>query len=126
MGDRLKKPITVLLLAAVLTGCGGPAKDAEYKDINDLGKAVEQSIGDGMKCSETKNKIEQYGWVQTPCGPTGIIMMFTSDAKREEIKKKNPLEPGRLWIQGKNWLVEGDQYQMEKAQKALGGELIKP
>lgn len=112
-------------LAMLLSGCGGPAKDAEYKNLNDLGAAYEQAVGDGMTCSETKNKIEDYGWVQTPCGATGVIMMFTSDAKREEIKKKNPLEAGRLWIQGKNWLVEGDQYQIEKAHAALGGELLK-
>lgn len=122
----MKKSFAFLAMSAVLlAGCAGPAKDAEYKDINDLGKAYEQAVGDGMDCSETKNKIEDYGWVQTTCGPTGIIMMFTSDAKREEIKKKNPLEAGRMWIQGKNWLVEGDQYQVEKAQKVLGGELLK-
>lgn len=121
----MKKAITLTVLSGVLlAGCSGPAKDAEYKNINDLGKAYEQAVGDGMKCSETKNKIDDYGWVQTTCGPTGIIMMFTSDAKREEIKQKNPLESGRRWIQGKNWLVEADQFQAEKAQKSLGGELL--
>jgi hypothetical protein len=114
------------IAAALLTsGCSGPAKDAEYKDINDLGSAYEQAVGDGMTCSETKNDIHDHDWVQTGCGPTGILMMFTSDAKREEIKRKNPLESGRLWIQGKNWLIEGDQYEIEKAHGKLGGELIK-
>jgi hypothetical protein len=121
----MHKSFALLALPALLlTGCAGPAKDAEYKDINALGSAYEQAIGDGMECSETRNKIEDHGWVQTGCGPTGIIMMFTSDAKREEIKKKNPLESGRRWIQGENWLIEADQYQAEKAQKVLGGELI--
>ena len=121
----MKKTILLATLAGVLlAGCSGPAKDAEYNNINDLGKAYEQAVGDGMKCSETQNKIDKYGWVQTTCGPTGIIMMFTSDAKREEIKQKNPLKSGRRWIQGKNWIVEADQYDAEKAQKSLGGQLL--
>lgn len=65
----------------MLTACSGPAKDAEYKDINDLGTAYEQAVGDGMTCSETEKDIHDYDWVQTTCGPTGIIMLFTSDAR---------------------------------------------
>lgn len=122
MNRSLVLPATVAAL--LMAGCSGPAKDAEYKDINDLGSAYERAIGNGMECSETKNDIHDHDWVQTTCGPTGILMMFTSDAKREQIKKKNPLESGRLWIQGKNWLIEGDQYEIEKAHGVLGGELI--
>jgi hypothetical protein len=120
----LKRLLTAAAIACIaLAGCG-VSKDADYKDINELGKAYEQAVGDGVKCSGTQNKIEAAGWLQDQCGPTGIIMMFTSDAKREEIKQKNPLDSGRRWVQGKNWLIEADQYQAEKAQKALGGELI--
>lgn len=122
----MKKSLVPLGIVAVLlvAGCSAPAKDADYKDINDLGSAYEQAIGNGMECSETKNDIHDHDWLQTTCGPTGILMMFTSDAKRAEIKKKNPLESGRRWIQGKNWLIEGDQYEIEKAHTVLGGELI--
>jgi hypothetical protein len=122
----MKSPLATVTIAALLmAGCGSPVKDAEYKNINDLGGAFEMAVGNGMKCSETANSIDDYGWVQTQCGATGIVMMFTSDAKREEIKQKNPLEDGRRWMQGKNWLIEGDQYQVEKAHEVLGGELIK-
>ena len=122
----MKKLLVTLVIAVALpaSGCSGPIKDADYKDINALGAAYEQAIGDGMECSETRNDIHDHDWVQTTCGPTGILMMFTSDAKREEIKRKNPLEPGRLWLQGKTWLIEGDQYEIEKAHEVLGGELV--
>jgi hypothetical protein len=121
----MKKSLVPIAAAALLlAGCAGPLKDAEYKNINDLGAAYEQAIGNGMKCSPTKNSIDDYGWVQTTCGQTGIIMMFTSDAIREEIKRKNPLEEGRRLIQGKNWLIEGAQYEIEKAQQVLGGQII--
>jgi len=121
----LKKTLTLTVLAGVLlAGCSAPAKDADYKNINDLGKAYESAIGGGVDCRESTTDIAKNGWDQTQCGPTGIVMMFTSDAKREEIKQKNPLESGRRWIQGKNWLIEADQYDAEKAQKALGGELL--
>ena len=119
----MKRLIAAAAAAGILlTACGGPTKDAEYKDINELGKAYESAVG--VSCSESTRDITKNGWDQTQCGPTGIVMMFTSDAKREEIKKKNPLKPGRSWVQAKNWLIAADQYDAEKAQKALGGELI--
>jgi len=119
----LKRLLAAAAAACVLlTGCTGPTKDAEYKDINELGKAYSQAVG--VDCKESRSDITKYGWDQATCGPTGIVMMFTSDAKREEIKKKNPLKPGRQWVQGKNWLIAADQYDAEKAQKALGGELL--
>lgn len=108
-----------------MSGCSGPSKDAEYKTINDLGAAYEQAIGNGMECRESTSRITDNGWDQTTCGSTGIVMMFTSDAVRDEVKRKNPLESGERWIQGKNWLIEGDQYEIEKAHGKLGGELIK-
>ncbi|MDQ0756126.1 hypothetical protein [Arthrobacter sp. B3I4] len=121
----MKRHLVVVTVVAgmALAGCG-VTKDAEYKDISELGKAYEQAVGDGVKCSGTAPNIEKNGWTQDQCGPTGIVMMFTSDAKREEIKQKNPLKAGRRWVQGKNWLIAADQYQAEKAQSALGGQLL--
>lgn len=110
--------------ALLLTGCSGPSKDAEYSNINDLATAYRQAVGGGMECRESTSDITKNGWDQTTCGPTATVMMFTSDAKREEIKKKNPLETERRWIQGKNWLIEGDQFEIEKAHGTLGGELL--
>lgn len=111
-----------ILLAVSLTACAGPAKDAQYKNVNDLGGAYEQATG--VKCDETKNDIATYGWIQTQCGTTGIVMLFTSDAKRDEIKAKNPLKSGKRYVQGGNWLVSADQYEAEKAQKGLGGQML--
>lgn len=125
-GGKLNKTLAPLTLTALflVASCASPAKDAEYASINDLGAAYEQAVGNGMKCSETKNSIDDYGWVQTGCGQTTILMMFTSDAKREEIKQKNPLDPGRRLLQSKNWLIEGAQFEIEKAQQVLGGQII--
>ncbi|WP_306916485.1 hypothetical protein [Arthrobacter sp. V4I6] len=121
---RILAPIAIIA-TLLLAGCSGPSKDADYKDVNDLATAYKQAVGGGMDCFETKNDIHDHDWVQTTCGPTAIVMMFTSDAIREEVKKKNPLESGRRFIQGKNWLIEGDQYEIEKAHEVLGGELLK-
>lgn len=114
-----------VVAALLLTGCSGPTKDAEYKNINDLASAYETGLGDGMKCSRTENDIDDYNWLQTTCGQHTILMMFTSDAMRTEIKGKNPLDAGDRWVQGANWLIEAPQFEAERAQKALGGELLR-
>ncbi|HEX9088884.1 MAG TPA: hypothetical protein VF867_15305 [Arthrobacter sp.] len=111
-----------ILLTVSLTACAGPAKDAQYKDVNDLGRAYEQATG--VKCDETKNDIAKYGWIQTGCGKTANVMLFTSDSKRDEIKGKNPLKPGMRYVQGGNWLLSADQYEAEKAQQGLGGQIL--
>lgn len=110
------------VLALVLTGCGGG--DAEYGDVNELAAAYGDAVG--VECSETTNEIDDHGWVQTTCGGTGVVMMFTSDDKREEIIEKNPLDTGERYLQGGEWLISDTQFNIEEAQSALGGEVIEP
>ena len=105
----MKKPILVAALGVLLlAGCAGPEKDVEYESINDFAAAYEKGLGDGTECDRTENDIGDYGWIQTNCGGT-ILMMFTSDDKREEIRRKNPVEPGERWVDGPNWAIEADQ-----------------
>lgn len=119
----MKKQVLIATLALALTACGGGVeKDAEYDDVNELARAYGQATD--LECHETANELSDYGWLQTNCGPNAIIMLFESDAKRDEIKQKNPLEDGARWIQGGNWLIESTQYEAEKAHEALGGELL--
>lgn len=105
-----------------LTACGAPGKGAAYEDVNELAAAYGAAIG--AECTETRGDINDYGWNQTNCGGASIIMTFTSYAKREEIKGKNPLEPGELWLQAANWLIQDTQYNIEEAQPVLGGEIV--
>lgn len=54
---------TILLTAAaalLLTGCARPAKDAEYKNINDLGAAYESAVGNGVECRGNDDKVEKF------------------------------------------------------------------
>lgn len=116
----------LLLAAAVavfaLTGCGGG--DASYEDVNELGAAYGGAVG--VECAETTNDIDDSGWVQTQCGDTGIVIMFTSEDKREEIIEKNPLDSGERHLQGDDWLIQDTQFRIEEAQSVLGGEVIEP
>lgn len=112
----------VVLTALALTGCGGVEKDATYEHVNDLGAAYEDAVD--VECAETENEMDDNGWLQTQCGASGIVMLFTSDDKREEIKENNPLDSGERWLQSANWLVQDTQFNIEEAQHALGGEIV--
>jgi len=50
--------------------------------------------------------------------------MFTSDDKREQILEKNPLQEGKRWVQGPNWIIDALQYEAEDAQAVLGGTIL--
>jgi hypothetical protein len=117
-----KSALSLLALALVLPACGGVEKDAVYEDVNQLGSAYEAATG--VACAETGNDIDEFGWTYTNCGNHGQVMVFVSDAKRDEIKRKNPLSDGDRWVQGKNWVVKATQYDAEKVHEALGGELL--
>ena len=121
----MKRSIAVMSLGALLlTGCGGPEKDAEYETINELATAYEDGLGGDVECRETTLDIEDNNWVSTTCGKHTILMMFTSDDKREAILNKNPLRDGNLRIQGPNWVIEAPQYEAEDAQEVLGGTVL--
>ncbi|MCC3278007.1 hypothetical protein LJ754_02385 [Arthrobacter sp. zg-Y40] len=121
----MKKPVLVAALGVLLlAGCATPEKDVAYESINDFAAAYEDGMGDGTECDRTENEIDDYGWIQTTCGGETILMMFTSDDKREEIRRKNPLESGERWVDGPNWAINDSQYEAEKAQAVLGGEML--
>ena len=116
-------PVAALTLIA-LTGCGGGQADAEYEDVNELAAAYGDAVG--VECSESSNDIDDNGWVQTTCGDTAVVMMFTSDDKREEIISNNPLDAGERYLQGGEWLIVDTQFNIEEAQSVLGGEVVEP
>ena len=120
----MKKRLLAAGAAAMLTltACGGQAEG--YEDVNELAAAYGEVAG--VECSETSNDVDDNGWVQTTCGDTGVVMMFTSDEKREEIMENNPLESGERYLQSDDWLIVDSQFRIEEAQAALGGEVIEP
>jgi 2-oxoglutarate dehydrogenase complex dehydrogenase (E1) component-like enzyme len=118
----MRRAAAGVVLALMLTGCGGSGTDATYEDVNDLAAAYGDAIG--AECSETTTDVEDNGWVQTTCGGTGIVMMFTSDDKREQIKENNPLDAGERYLQGAEWLITDTQFNIEEAQGVLGGEIV--
>lgn len=108
---------------AALTACSSGIADKNFESINDLGKAYEKAAS--VECRESSIDVQKYGWTNTGCGLQTTVAIFTSDAKREEIKQKNPLDSGEVWIQGGNWLVTAAQYEAEEANESLKGEIIK-
>lgn len=53
------------------------------------------------------------------------MTLWTSDAKRDEINEKNPLDPGWCELHARNWSIYGPQFDVEAVQKKLGGgELV--
>ncbi|WDF32264.1 hypothetical protein PTW37_10295 [Arthrobacter agilis] len=121
----MRKQFVVASMVFGLTACGaGVEKNAEYQDVNQLGAAYESATGVACTETETDDDLDEFGWVYNNCGAHGQVMLFASDAKRDEIKRKNPLDEGQRWVQGKNWIVKAAQYDAEKVHEALGGELL--
>lgn len=119
----MKKLLAPLAIAALLiTACGGVEKDATYDNINDLAAAYEKAV-DGAECDRTEIDINDNDWVYVTCDESDFAELFNSDAKRAEIKQKNPLETGQQRLEGTNWMIIADQYKIETAQKTLGGEV---
>lgn len=111
-----------LTCAIGLTACSSGASDQKFESINDFAKTYEKAAS--VECSESRLDMRTSNWTQTGCGPHTVVMIFTSDEKREEIKENNPLKSGQVWLQGGNWLVAAAQYEAEAANKSLKGELI--
>ncbi len=119
----MKKHLAAITLLALLTtACSGVEKDASYDDVNSLARAYGEAVD--VDCAETDNDVADHGWVFTNCGSNGIVMLFESDSKRDEIMQKNPLNDGGRWVQGPNWLIETTQYEAEQAQEKMGGKLL--
>ncbi|CEA09903.1 hypothetical protein BN1051_03281 [Arthrobacter saudimassiliensis] len=119
----MRKSVALAVAVLALAGCGAPEKDAEYQSLNDFAAAYEDALSqDGVvECRRVDTDLSDAGWGQTQCGQRTVLMLFTSDEKRDEIFAKNPLEVGERWIQGPNWALVAPQYEAEAAREALGG-----
>ena len=104
----------------MLAGCGS----ADYSEhhFDTMAELYEAAADGGLDCGKDllspveEDKIEEslakYDWAQDGYGSSCVLMLYQSDAKRDEIVKKN-LEPGELILVGGNWGVSGGQYAIE-------------
>lgn len=120
----MKKSLIVLAVATLaLAGCGAPEKDVKYETINDFAAAYEDGMDEGVECRRTEIDINKSDWVYTHCDESVTLMMFTSDAKMDEVLLKNPLDDGGRWVKGPNWVIRAPQYEAEAAHEVFGGTL---
>lgn len=106
----------------LLAGCSSaPPAEITYQSVNDLAKVYEKAAN--VDCRKTDTDMSENQWDQTQCGDHAVVMVFASDAKRQEILDKNPLETGEVYIQGGNWLISAYQFEAERANKKLGGKI---
>lgn len=125
---RKRTTLTALTVSALLlAGCGsGVEKDATYESPEHLAATVNK-VG-GWECSEDPDTYtdtrEEYGWMQITCGSFDGIGLFNDAATRDTVVEKSLRRPGDYALVGRNWVVFGDQFEIEDLQVDLGGEVV--
>lgn len=119
-----------LAIGAALLALAGCTSKPDYptyhfKSLAELADTLKPA---GWSCSgardegQTRDSIAKYGWTQASCND-GALALYSSDAKRAELQANpwNALKPGWCRLDGGNWMVSGAQYQVEDAEKIVGG-----
>jgi hypothetical protein len=119
----LKKLAAIAVLVAVaLSGCGTVQKDASYKTVDDLGGAVSsvtaQKCGDGAG----PKSYQDNGWDQDNCGAETSIAVFADPATQRTVLVKNPPKPGKVLLEGPNWIIWTSKDSGDKLHEKLGGD----
>lgn len=111
-----------MLVAVALSGCGSVQKDASYTTVNDLGGAVSsvtaQKCGDGAGLKSYQDN----GWDQDNCGAETSIAVFADPATQRTVLVKNPPKPGKVLLEGSNWIIWTTKDTGDKLHEKLGGD----
>jgi hypothetical protein len=121
----LSIPLTLLL-----AGCGSTDyTDHQFGSISELSEAAEDA---GLDCGDRifdprsdealEEELASKGWAQDGYGRSCVVMLFDSDAKRDEVIATS-LEEGEAFLTGGNWGINGGQYPVEAVAEKMGGEL---
>lgn len=114
--------VTALLVAIALSGCATVQKDATYKTVKDIGSAVasvtETKCGDGLGLKS----LQDSGWDQDNCGDDITIAVFANSSTQRTVSVKNPAKPGKVLLEGPNWIVWTSNDVGAKIREKLGGD----
>ena len=122
LGGNLKKLVAASLVGILaLTACAPVAKDARYNNVADLGGAV--SSVTGTKCGDGAGlkSMQDNGWDQDNCGDDLSLGVFTDSSTQRSVLVKNPPEPGRVLLEGPNWIIWTNQDNGDTLREKLGG-----
>lgn len=130
MNSRMGAACLGLLL---ITGCssGSIEKDARYDDVMDLRDAyVASEAIENPSCKDepTQDAMAEQGWQAITCGSNTVMLITDSAAVLHEMNERDTkyLEPRQRILTGPNWSIRGPQFDIERLQEALGGEIIQP
>lgn len=120
------KRAAALALVLALAACSG-AKTEGYanhrftstQEIADVVAAAGWTC-DGHDRAKTAARLAQGGFDAAPCDD-GSIVIYASDAKRAELRAKNPARPGWKYVAGANWEAMGAVDKIDAANKVLKG-----
>jgi len=120
-------PVVLVLL---LTGCGpSDYTDHHFESIAELTEAAEEAgldCGDRLFPPRSEENLEEElslkGWAQDGYGRSCVVMLFNSDAKRDEVLATS-LKSGEAFLVSGNWGINGGQYAVEAVAEKMGGEL---
>ncbi|MFK4295007.1 hypothetical protein ABH924_000139 [Arthrobacter sp. GAS37] len=116
--------VGAIVAAAVLTGCGGPQKDATYENATKLREAV---IASGVDCpgdapDPSKDGTEDF----IKCSSDMGLHVFTTDSEMS-LGKTLMSFTKTTSLQGPRWIVEAhDASVLAKIKDKLGGSLVVP
>lgn len=128
MNSRMGAACLGLLL---ITGCsaGSIEKDAHYDDVMELRDAyvASDAIEDpDCKDEPTQGVMAEQGWQATTCGMNTVLLITDSDAVLTGMNERDAkfLKPRQRILTGPNWSIRGPQFDIERLQDSLGGEII--
>lgn len=130
MNSRMGAACLSLLLMA---GCssGSTEKDAHYDGVMELRDAyVASGAIDEPDCKDepTQDAMAEQGWQATTCGMNTVLLITDSSAVLTDMNERDAkyLEPRQRILTGPNWSIRGPQFDIERLQESLGGEIIQP
>lgn len=125
--------VPVVMLAVLLSGCGGPAESAvpktprDFSDLYNLAAAFEGAVTDGTKCAHPQGSTDpiSHGWQSVSCNPMGAVVILAADSEgfKQQVYSQVKLPSGSKWIVGGKWLIGTSQANAVQVQKKLGGTI---
>ncbi len=96
----------------------GPSLHGTYNSVDELKAAVEDA---GYAC----NAPEELGWNQISCDGVDVLAVFANPGSASAYvhKAEATAEKAFAVLAGDNWIVNGEEADLEQLQAELGGEV---
>ena len=121
----MKKVLWAVPVAALLlSGCGGPAKDATYENASKLREAV---IASGVECpGDAVKHDDKYGEDFVKCSSSLALAVYDKDSDAGIANAVRDFSKD-TYLSGPRWVIQAtDDGTLAKLKEKLGGSLVIP